>query len=696
MMKQVYLTVIAMLLLYAADADTYYVSNTGSDANSGTSTGAAWQSIAKVNAVATSGDVVLFARGSSFYGTIRPKANNITYDAYGTGPLPVITGLETITVWTNAGGGKYSKAVTGIKNYCNIVLVNGVARPIARTPNSTYWYNNGGTSSSLVYSLLSGQPSFVGGDIVAFKNGWRIDRGRITSQSSSTINYVPQRGITSVGNNVAFYSQATGYGFFVQNHEACLDAFGEWRVDSSNGSLRMFFGSANPADYTIQATTLDTLVNIGNRQQITLRHLKFTGANVAAVHALLGNSITVEDCEFAHNTMATYIWNCSNTVIQRNSYKHSLCQAIRVANRERVNVTVSDNVIDSTALLAGHGAFASTMQYKAVSIEVDSIRAGNSNIISGNRVTNTGHGAIEFQGTNFLIEKNFTSRHCRVLEDHGGIYSFTRNDGTPPTKIFTNRLVRHNIIVQCPGADVSIKAVPEPDVVGLYLDDQTQNVYCEGNTVADIAGPGFQLNNPVNVVLRGNTVYNCVEGVLINAKDFSAISGLEIKRNVFFSTNNTQAYLRYWDGDLRYPVLQTLAQSVIGLGAIDSNYIHCTRSNWLKLWYFTGSGSTVFSNLSYAAWQSTYGKDVNSSVAPVPVTGHSFMYNDGLLPVSGIFTGLRKMDMLGQVYDNSVMLEPFESIILIDNGMASGPPPLPVEPEDIVPGGFIIVSWVLE
>ena len=63
----------AILLLAmapAVQATTYYVAAAGSDANSGTSSATAWQTIAKVNATTfAAGDSVLFNRGDIWYGT---------------------------------------------------------------------------------------------------------------------------------------------------------------------------------------------------------------------------------------------------------------------------------------------------------------------------------------------------------------------------------------------------------------------------------------------------------------------------------------------------------------------------------------------------------------------------------------------------------------------------------------------------
>src|SRR5688572_26014635 len=93
---------------------TYYVGAGGSDANAGTSTAAAWASIAKVNAVNLNpGDRVLFEGGRSFTGNLRFDATDdgtaaapITVSSYGTGRATIrqpLAGGEAINVQNTAG-----------------------------------------------------------------------------------------------------------------------------------------------------------------------------------------------------------------------------------------------------------------------------------------------------------------------------------------------------------------------------------------------------------------------------------------------------------------------------------------------------------------------------------------------------------------------------------------------------------------
>ena len=80
---------------------TYYLSNSGSDTNSGTSTGSPWKTVAKVVSFEPSlvaGDCVLFQRGGVWYEqlTISNIHGNqsapITFSNYGSGNLPVLDG----------------------------------------------------------------------------------------------------------------------------------------------------------------------------------------------------------------------------------------------------------------------------------------------------------------------------------------------------------------------------------------------------------------------------------------------------------------------------------------------------------------------------------------------------------------------------------------------------------------------------
>jgi hypothetical protein len=115
-------------------ATTYYVdASCGGDTLAGTSAVTAWQTLGRVSNPGSytppvtyqAGDTVLFKRGEIWrdQGYVGGVFNNITFGAYGTGPKPVISGAQTITGWTPAGG--------------NVWQVNMAYGPVAMTFNGT-------------------------------------------------------------------------------------------------------------------------------------------------------------------------------------------------------------------------------------------------------------------------------------------------------------------------------------------------------------------------------------------------------------------------------------------------------------------------------------------------------------------------------------------------------------------------------
>ena len=105
------LGLLVILPLSSVLATTYYVdSAAGLDTNNGTSAATPWQSLSKVNAYHdVPGDTILFKRGSSWSGNLTPYTSQgaiglpITFDAYGTGANPLITGTgtsATVLIWS--------------------------------------------------------------------------------------------------------------------------------------------------------------------------------------------------------------------------------------------------------------------------------------------------------------------------------------------------------------------------------------------------------------------------------------------------------------------------------------------------------------------------------------------------------------------------------------------------------------------
>ncbi len=95
-MKKIFL-IITLFISVKLSALNYYVSSSGNDANNGTSTSSAWQTLSKVNSSMSSfvaGDVISFKRGDTFTGRLiltksGVSGNPIIFTNYGSGNIPV-------------------------------------------------------------------------------------------------------------------------------------------------------------------------------------------------------------------------------------------------------------------------------------------------------------------------------------------------------------------------------------------------------------------------------------------------------------------------------------------------------------------------------------------------------------------------------------------------------------------------------
>ena len=122
-MRRVALFVVACCV--STTATTYYVSNTGTDAQGCTSTVNPCKTLAYMNSSITlnPGDSVLLQRGGVWNEQLIPPSGGtsgspITYDAYGTGAAPVITEAATIngglnrSAWSYVSGNVWATSAT--------------------------------------------------------------------------------------------------------------------------------------------------------------------------------------------------------------------------------------------------------------------------------------------------------------------------------------------------------------------------------------------------------------------------------------------------------------------------------------------------------------------------------------------------------------------------------------------------------
>ena len=266
-------------------AKNYYVSASGNDANDGLTTATAWKSIAKVNSFTfAANDHILFNRGDVFNGAIRANRSSLFFEAYGSGSNPLISGLSTVSSWTNVGGNIWESNVLGAKAGVDIVTVNGEQKAPGRYPNTGYLTYQSSTSTSYTASALPASPSFTGGECVSRKERWIMDRQSISSHSGTTLN---------VSSTTSGYGGKNNAGLFIQKHVNTLDVQGEWVFTASTGKLKMY-GTSTPG--TTKICVLDTIFSVSNYSNITIDGLAFEGGGYATILTDDANTVNIRNC----------------------------------------------------------------------------------------------------------------------------------------------------------------------------------------------------------------------------------------------------------------------------------------------------------------------------------------------------------------------------------------------------------------
>ena len=650
------------------NATNYYFSSTDGD-DSRTSAQAQnsstpWKTINKLNSIFSSiqpGDQILFERGDVFYGSINITKSGssglpITFDAYGTGINPVISGLSSVTSWTSIGTNLWeSTSAVSTLATLNMVVANGSFQPIGRWPklnttNSGYLTINSSTATSITSTGLSGLPGFAGGEIIIRKRHWIIDREIVSSQSGTTVTF---------SNNNTVYLIQNGYGFFFQNHVNACTVQGDWAYNSSTKKITIY-GVGTPSG--VQVTNVDNLVTIGAFGYLTFNNIEFRGSNSKTISINSGSNITFSNCSF--NFAGINCFNVASSSATNNSILN--CTANYTNNNFLVantssNWTISGNVINNTGTIAGMGQSQDGNYFTTQDI-------GSGSSITLNTLTNCGYIGLSYIGSNITIQNNYINNFCIVKDDGGAIY-------TGRTTLFTNRKILNNIIIQ--GGNNGLVDNGSNGLgssYGIYVDQGAQNVQVQGNTIASCHGGGIHLNSASNIQITSNTLFDNTRGFdyTTHSEPGIPIANVTQTGNIFFAKTSAQL--------CGFAQINTGGNAVSTWGSWDNNY-YCrpiNEPNNLSKSGAYGAGSTggVFQtatigistkDYSLNKWKTISRQDAHSKKSPKTITDIKnlrFEYN-ATSSNKVISLGAIYIDVTGKNYAGSITLAPYSSAVLI-------------------------------
>jgi len=628
------LFVLFVCFLQTSNAATYYFSAiSGNDSRTPSqakNSSTPWKSLSKLNSYFSSlqpGDVVLFKRGETFYGSIivnksGTSASPIVIGAYGSGSKPVITSLVTLKSWVSKGNGIWESYNSSFGSKVNMVLLNGAQQELGRYPNSSasnkgyLIYESHNSKSSITDNQLTSTINWKGAEVVIRGRRWILDRNLITAHSGTKISYTA----------TSSYAPYDKYGYFIQNSIKTLDKLGEWYYNPSSKKLSVYFGSNSPSSYTIQAATKDNVIWSEKFKNIRLENLNIKGSNSSVVYMKYGSNINIKSCDiqFSGRDGVEAKFN-TNFKIESSTITNSGNDGINLGYSGDYAV-IKNNKISNSFIFAGGGVSGDN---NGVGI----LSCGNYSTIENNEIKNTGSIGIWFTGNYVTIKNNFVNGFCTIKDDGAGIYTHTGSSAE-----CKGRKVISNIVINGIGAPEGTSNTALSAAEGIYTDNNAANVEITGNTVANCANQGIYIHSSYAMKIANNTLYNNNKRQLsmIENTDNSKIRNCTISSNIIFSklTTQTLAYISspYDDKDL--------------FGKFSNNYY--ARPSDSKNAEYKTKVQAIESGANFLAYTNTVRFEYNATSS------------DKKVSLDAIYVDVKKTQ-----YSGTITLAPFTSVVLI-------------------------------
>ena len=635
----------------------YFSSSTGDDSRTAAQAqnqSTPWRSLDKLNALIPylgANDAVLLKRGDVFTGSITIKRTSNQYSgiiisSYGTGNKPVINGFATLGSWVNSGNGIWSSYYNYTGSRINMVTMNGTAKEMGRYPNAdaavkgyltydSHTFDGGSWTGSITDNEYSNKSSvnWTGGELALRKKRWVVDQCPITYQSGNTFYY----------KSTSFYPGIDGFGYFIQNHPKTLDQLGEWYFDPNSKYLQMYFGSSNPSNYEIKESVVDVLINILGQGNITIDNLTLQGANSKAISVGSSGNIKISNCNVLYSGVNAIDVNYTNALTIENSLVSDTHNDALYLGPSVNNSVVRNNKVVNTGIYAGMGANSDNARTAI-------IIAGTTNSVEYNEVYNTGYNGIKFHGNNITVKNNLVNMFNFNSDDGGGIYTY---DGG-----MYGRKILNNVVVNGPGASDGTNSYLDYAANGIDLDDLSNDVEITGNSVANCNGRGLCNHNSHELVINGNTVYNCdmsqveFDHDLLGPND--PIRNVNMTNNIFVAKTVEQPVL----------IVRTKNNDVAQMGGMDNNiYARPIDDNQtFSTFTYFNTPSVIPKTFDLAHWKSSFGYDARSGKSPVRLSPYTVNSASGnLYTTNSTFdAGIRNVltptsDRTSLQFDNSVL-----------------------------------------
>jgi parallel beta-helix repeat protein len=646
-MKTMLLGILFLTSFHLHSTTYYFSSSSGSDEHTveqAQNMATPWQTLDKLNAIMSilqPGDQILLKRGDVFSGTIFIQTsgalgNPITLGAYGQGTTkPILDSRLKLTNWQYLGNNIWETSSTDLNGQPTALMINEVLKPLGRHPNVDA--PNGGyltfsshpteSSKVIIDQTLSGIPNWAGAEAVVRTRRWSLERKLIANHSGSTLTFTSD----------AAYRLSDNYGYFLQNHPAALDKEGEWCF-IDNKILVYSTSDLNMQD--VKVTNTNNLLDVNNKKNWMIDGFILRGAKTNAFDAVQIQNFTLKNCDFwgsgrnAIRITSTSPGSDGNQILD-NTFLYTQSNCIMATAGQ---VMIKGNTIKHTGSVAG---MAEGGQMGLA------INVGGGAVVEQNTIDSTGYLPIRFEGSNVLIKENVINYFCTVIDDGGGIYTWS--DGKSE---LINRKIINNIILNGLGSPYGTDNPSLSPVEGIYLDDRSADVEVNGNSIGYCNNQGILLHNAYKCIIKNNTVFGCSTAIAMIHDDLAPsypIVDCVIQNNILVS-NSLDVSKMLLNFDTRD------ASLLSRLGELNYN-IYCQpfyRDGFIKYSYDTASTQKSFS-LNLNEWQAMSSYDANTKPSPIHFSVAKQMLSTNLIANSTFDTNTNSWSFWNQIGNSSVM-----------------------------------------
>jgi hypothetical protein len=683
---------------------TYYVSSSlGNDSNNGLSESSPFATVAKVNTLnLLPGDRVLFKCGDTWQaeqlilsesGTESAPIEFNSYPA-GCADQPGLSGSRTIGGWALDAGNVY-RADLPLGDFplgINQLFREGERLRLGRYPNIDA--PDGGYTFVDAHNAGGDQISDNElpalnwtGAIVHIKNiRWSMLDRQVTASSGHTLTL--NQGLSCL---ISSWGDCVGWGFFINNHRNTLDQDGEWYYDPATRRVYLYSSSGLPSDIegsvileegeTLRqggvmlsdgsATAYAILDNLEVKNWFNHGIGTPGGMFGDIYHHLTLRNLTIRDVDGAGVNLSSWLERPSDGRKGLRGGHHLLFSNNLIEGANSFGVTgyfaestFEDNTIRDIALIRNLGK--SGMGCGVTSQECtengdgfrirryDVLDSGYGNLLRYNRFERIGYNGVDVFGPENRLESNFITQACYTKADCGGVRTFG-DDSLAATGVYNLHLV-DNIIVDIPGNVEGCHPSRAAFGMGLYIDNYSRDVEVTGNTVISTTVTGILFQRSSGQAMS-NTVFNASSGTAYSAQ--ISLGGSQTQ--VSLGANAVYA--------LKENAWTLYVSDLSNLLASDNNYLfHPYVEEHIAY-------GPSWERYTFAGWQALSGQDSHSKTNWFSQTqgeaSRGVIFYNPTKTTTTIDLGSRQyLDLDQQPVAGSLVLPPFTSKILVDNGPA--------------------------